>query len=85
MTLAESKMTKMLVLKGTFTEVDSLTKLWFKIYPVKEEITLNCRGNTYRIGYKGEFYKGLYVLGTLVDAIRKAKAECHIEVSCCYE
>ena len=84
MTLEQSKMQKVMVVNGTFTDVKDLTELWFKIYPLK---TLHIGGTAknYTISFRGEWNAGLYVLGTVVDAVRQAKADCHLEVSADYE
>lgn len=84
MTLDESKMEKMLVIKGTFSDVPDLTELWYILYPMGELKLSGTVGN-YSISYKGEMDKGLYALGLTVEAIRKAKGECHLEVGCEYK
>lgn len=84
MTLAESKRTKMMSIVGTFTNVNDLTELWVRLYPLGE-FRISGVENAYSISFKGEFYKALYVLGIVVEAVRQAKANCHLEISCSYE
>ena len=84
MTLEQAKKQKVMVITGTFTGVEDLTELWFKIYPFK---TLRLGGaiGAFTIDFKGEWNAGLYVLGTVVEGVRQAKAECHLEIMADYE
>lgn len=84
MTLAESKMTKKMVVVGTFTGVVDLTDLWFKICMFPKIELSGTQGN-YAIKYRGDWDRGLYVLGIVTEAVRQAKASCHLEVNCVYE
>lgn len=84
MTLAEATKTKYLTLEGTFTNVDDLREFWFLAYPLGD-LSLSGVEQEYKVKFKGEFYKGLYVLGVLIDAVRKANANCHLEISATYE
>ena len=83
MTLEQSKMQKVMVLTGTFTDINDLTEFWFKVYPFKT-LTLAGRKGEYSIEFKGDWCEGLYVLGCVVTAVRAAKADCHLEVKAEY-
>ena len=80
MTLVESKMAKKMIIDASVTGYIPLTDLWFKICLFKK---LNVSGamGEYTITYDGDFNEGLYVLGKLVETIRNANADCHIEIS----
>ena len=84
MTLAESKMTKVMTIAGTFTGVDDLTDLWFEICVFK---TIKIAGaiGQYTIEFRGDWTAGLYILGLLVEGVRRAKKECHIVIGAEYE
>lgn len=84
MTLAESRKTKKMVIQGVLGNEIDLTELWFKIH-FCEKIRLGGVDSCYQISFKGDFDKGLYVLGQVVEAIRQAHTRCRLEVSCIYE
>lgn len=84
MTLEESKKAKMMLIEGTFTAVPDLTELWFRLYHFGG-IKLSGTIGRYSVRFRGTPHDGLYVLGVVVEAVRNAEGNCHLEVSCYYE
>lgn len=84
MTLADTKKTKKMVLKGEFSGIVDLTELWFKIY-IFGKVHLSGHHGIYAVEYCGEWDQGLYVLGIVTETVRKAQGNCHLEVNCVYE
>lgn len=83
MTLDETRKVKFMSIKGTFTEVNDLLEVWQLTYPLGELSLSGIKGE-YSISFTAEFYRALYVLGAIVEAVRDAKADCHLEISCSY-
>ena len=83
MTLAESKLEKVMEIKGHFGQVD-LTHLWFKIC-FCSDIHIGGQNGKTTLEFKGTMESGLYVLGEVVKACENAGAHCHLEISHHYE
>lgn len=83
MTLAESKMTQVMTIKGHFGKVD-LTALWFQLC-IFSDISLGGSNGKNTIEFKGTMEAGQYVLEKVVGACREAGAHCHLEVNHSYE
>lgn len=83
MTLAESKMTKMMKIVGTVGRCD-LAGLWLKICIHDGVKCYHTNGQT-KLEYVGELDKGLYVLKEVMEACEVARCNCRLEISHYYE
>ena len=79
MTLAESKMTKMMRVQATIGRVD-LTGLWFKICILPAVKVSHANGKT-MLNFEGTIEDGLYVIKEIALACEATKSHFRLEVS----
>lgn len=80
MTLAESRMNKMMAIHGWFGNEVDVAELWFKVHFLKHtQVSSHEKG--YGIAFNGLMEDGDFVLVCLVEAIREANARCHLIIS----
>lgn len=84
MTLAESKLTKIMEVKCKLPPSVDLARLWEQIHFIPTS-HLGFLDKHYTVTFYGKFDDGHVVVDRLIGAAQAAQVNCHLEVSCHYE
>lgn len=84
MTLAETKMTKVLSIRCRLPRTIDMVALWSKIGCIP---TCHLRANKtgYEVTFRGDMHAGEVVISHVIGTTQKEHVSCHMEIACAYE
>lgn len=83
MTLAESKMTKVMEIKCRLKNISTIA-LWDDIHFI-DNCELSMVEDDSVVSFRGTFEDGYHVISSIIKVVHDRKSRCRMEINCFYE